>query len=411
MKILFVSDTYYPHLNGVYYFVCRLGPLLKDKGHEVAVIAPSETRHATLKQVDGIDLYGVPSLPVLYYPKVRFAIPIKLKTQIKEILRCFSPDIIHVQDHFSIAKAAIEISLDLGIPIVGTNHFMTENLTAFIHSEKWKRRISNLLWKKFSKVYNQLPIVTTPSEWAVSLIQPKLHTRVISISSGVDIEAFNPSGSGKRVQEKFMIPDKPILLFVGRLDPEKRIEETLEAVALALKVVDFCFVIVGKGVRKTSLEHLVIQLGIQKHVIFTGFVTDIELAYIYKLSSCFIISSTAELLSLGTLQAMSAGLPVIAVQAGALGELVQSGENGYLYKMGDIQELTSRICVVLGKPELGQQMKAKSLQLVLKHNIIDTVKSFERLYLKTVENTKAKKMHFNRSPLLEFYNTELQGMG
>ena len=55
MRILFVSDTYYPHLNGVYYFVCRLAPLLQEKGHQVAVIAPSETIYSSLKEIDNID--------------------------------------------------------------------------------------------------------------------------------------------------------------------------------------------------------------------------------------------------------------------------------------------------------------------------------------------------------------------
>ncbi|HEX3767836.1 MAG TPA: glycosyltransferase, partial [Puia sp.] len=92
MKILFVSDTYYPHLNGVYYFVCRLAPLLKERGHEVAVIAPSETMGSTLKIIDRIDVYGIPSLPVLYYPKVRFTIPVLQNKKIRHVIEAFHPD-------------------------------------------------------------------------------------------------------------------------------------------------------------------------------------------------------------------------------------------------------------------------------------------------------------------------------
>lgn len=392
MKILFVSDTYYPHLNGVYYFVCRIAPLLKDRGHEVAVIAPSESRFSTFKQVDQIDVYGVPSLPVLYYPKVRVGWPFLMRSRIKKILMDFKPDIIHVQDHFPIAKVTISLSTAMGIPVMGTNHFMTENLTAFVRSERLKRTISNILWKQFSKVYNQLPVVTTPSNWAVSLIRPKLNTHVISISSGIDLEKFSPHGQDRRVKQKFGIPDKPVLLFVGRLDPEKKIGETLQAVALALRVLDFSYVIVGKGISKVSLENQARKLGIENKVIFTGFVTDEELYSIYKIGSCFIISSTAELLSLGTLQGMAAGLPVIAVDAGALGELIRPGENGLLYKTGDINGLSDHIYTILSNPGLRARMKAKSYELARKHDIHQTVQAFEAVYEKMLENVDTSKV-------------------
>jgi 1,2-diacylglycerol 3-alpha-glucosyltransferase len=380
MKILFVSDTYYPHLNGVYYFVCRLAPLLQEKGHQVAVIAPSETMGASRKKIDQIDVYGVPSLPVIYYPKVRFTIPVFQKRRIKAIVEEFKPDVIHVQDHFPLAQAAISVGNALGVPVMGTNHFMTENLTAFIRSEKWKKIVSDLLWKKFTKVYNRVALVTTPSEWAADLIRPKLDVPIISISSGINLKEFMPYGNGNGMREKFGIPDKPVLLFVGRLDPEKKISETLRAVALALLKMDFCFVIVGKGIKKEALKEQARKLRIADHVIFTGFVSNADLPDIYRLSNCFIISSTAELLSLGTLQGMAAGLPIIAVEAGALGELVRTGENGYLYKTGDIISMAECICSVLGKPALQQKMREKSAEFVLEHDIYQTTASFERAY-------------------------------
>ncbi len=69
MNILFVSETYYPHLNGVYYFVCRIAPMLQQKGHKVAVIAPSDNIHFSKKNIDNLDVYVMPSVPVLIYPK------------------------------------------------------------------------------------------------------------------------------------------------------------------------------------------------------------------------------------------------------------------------------------------------------------------------------------------------------
>ncbi len=381
MRILFVCDTYYPQLNGVYYFVRRLAPLLQERGHIVAVIAPSETLFSTLKKIDYLDVYGLPSLPILHYPNVRFPIPFLLKYRIKKILKNFNPDIIHLQDHFSISRAVVKVNKKAGVPIIGTNHFMTENLTSFIHSEKWKRILSTYFWSQFSKVFNQLSLVTTPSETAVRLIKPKLHVKVISISSGIDLEKFNPSGDTEEVRAKYSIPHKPVLLFVGRLDPEKNIEEIIQAVAIAVKKVDFYFVIVGRGIKKQGLEQLALELGISDRVIFTGFVSDEDLPYIYKLSRCFIISSIAELLSLSALQGMASGLPVIAADIGALGELVRDKVNGYLYKPGNINMIVQCIHEIISQDELYINMGRKSLEFSHKHDIHKTVDAFEKIYM------------------------------
>ncbi|HEY4967339.1 MAG TPA: glycosyltransferase [Puia sp.] len=395
MRILFVSDTYFPQLNGVYYFVCRLAPLLQERGHQVAVIAPSETMYASLKKLDHIDVFGLPSLPIFRYPNVRFPIPILLKSRLKRIINNFKPDIIHIQDHFSIARAIVRVNKKKCIPIIGTNHFMTENLTSFVHSEKWKKRLSIYFWSQFSKVFNQLSLVTTPTETAARLIRPKLHVQVTPISSGINLENFNPFGDTRTVRAKYSIPNKPILLFVGRLDPEKNIEEILQAVSLAVKIIDFCFVIVGQGIKKPALERLSKNLGITDNVFFTGFVPDADLPFIYKLSRCFIISSIAELLSLGALQAMASGLPVIAVNIGALGELVRDKISGYLYNPGDLNMMVQCIHDIFSRDDLHEQMSGKSLEFAHNHDIHKSVESFEKLYLASFGNKMTEQTQLN----------------
>lgn len=380
MKILFVSDTYYPHLNGVYYFVCRIAPLLQQKGHEVAVIAPSETVYPSVKKIDNIDVYGMPSLPVIYYPKVRIPIPVLIKSRVSDLLRTFKPDVIHIQDHFIISKAVIKVGKSLGIPVIGTNHFMPENLTALVRFEKWKKKLEKLLWHEFSKVLNQVLVITTPTETGARLIRPKLNVKVIAITSGIDLKEFNPLGDTENIRLKYNIPEKPVILFVGRLDPEKNIEEILQAVAVVAKKIDFCFVVVGKGLRKKALEQLVRELEISDNVIFTGYVPEEDLPFLYKLSRCFVIASIAELLSLATLQAMASGLPVIAANAGALPELVKHKMNGYLFNTNDIEKLSQSIYEILTDDDICFSMSEKSLQRAAQHDINKTVESFETLY-------------------------------
>lgn len=383
MKILFVSDSYYPHVNGVYYFVSRIGPMLIEKGHDVAVLAPSGSMHSFKKKIDGLDVYGLASMPFPTYPTIRITVPVMLKRRVRQVIKSFKPDIIHIQDHFFICKAVVEVSRDLEIPVIGTNHLMPENFTAFTNWEYLNNRFENFLWKGLASVFNQVRIVTTPSESGVRLIRSKLNVDVIAVSNGISLEIFNPSGDTQAIKEKYGIPDKPVLLYVGRLDPEKHIEEILKSVAAAIKNVDFRFVIVGKGTRKSELEQLTRQLGITNKVIFAGFVPDEELPYFYKLSRCFIIASIAELLSLVTLQAMASALPVIAVSAGALTELVKDRINGFLYMEGDITEISRHIQEIMLDDDLRRKMSEKSLQFARQHDIKIIVESFERIYYRT----------------------------
>jgi 1,2-diacylglycerol 3-alpha-glucosyltransferase len=380
MRILFVSDTYYPHLNGVYYFVCRIAPLLEEKGHRVAVVAPSETTRFTKKWIDNIEVFGVPSMPILLYPKIRFPIPFLLSSRVERLLKSWGPDVIHLQDHFMLSRAVLRANKRIGAPILGTNHFMPENLTSLVRSEKWKKRLEKLMWARFSKVYDQLMLVTTPTETAARLIRPKLNVEVKAISSGIDLGKFNPSGDAGKIRDRYGIPDKRILLFVGRLDPEKKLEDVLAATALALKQVDFCLVIVGKGLRKSALEDHAADLGITGNVFFTGFIPEEDLPFFYKMSRCFIIASIAELLSLAMLQAMATGLPVIAARAGALGELIRERVNGLLFDVGDIDGMVRCILEMFNNDTLWHSISGNNLEDVRQHDIHATVRSFERIY-------------------------------
>jgi 1,2-diacylglycerol 3-alpha-glucosyltransferase len=384
MRILFVSDTYYPHLNGVYYFVCRIAPLLQEKGHSVAVIAPSESIRFTRKKIDNIDVFGIPSMPVVVYPKVRVPIFFLISLHIERLLNSFNPDVIHIQDHFLLSKTVIKANKRMGIPIIGTNHFMPENITALIRAGKWKPKLERLLWSRFSKVYNQLNLVTTPTETAARLIRPKLNVEVLAISSGIDLEKFNPMGYAREMRRKYGIPDRPVVLFVGRLDPEKKLEDVLGAVAQALKQVNFCLVIVGKGIRKSALERLSMDLGIADQVVFTGFVPEEDLPFIYKLSRCFVIASIAELLSLATLQAMASGLPVIAARAGALEELVHDRINGLLFDVGNRDGIVQCIVEMIANERLWRKMSERNLEFAKQHDIRLTVQAFERMYQSVV---------------------------
>ncbi len=121
MKILLATDNYYPNVNGAAYFAQRHAFQLKKLGHEVLVVAPSRKYFDETFEHEGIAIFGIKSFPI---ERIRAPIPLVINGSIKRVIKKFKPDIIHIQSHFSIARRAAHIGDELGIPVIGTNHFM-----------------------------------------------------------------------------------------------------------------------------------------------------------------------------------------------------------------------------------------------------------------------------------------------
>lgn len=380
MKILLATDTYFPHVNGAAYFTRRLAYCLRARGHTVAVIAPSVSFKNTRDNVGGVSIYGVWSLPVFFYRKFRFSLPpIFIRRRIRTIIDEFNPDIAHLQGHFFISRTVLEEAKAKRIPVIATNHFMPENLVHYLHlPESVTNLIIKWAWHDFAGVFNKADYVTTPTKTAASLIQHRLRSPVQAISCGIDIKRFNPNNDGEHLYERYRIPRRPILLYVGRLDREKNLDLALRAVAKASSDVDFHFVIAGNGTERTVLENLAKKLSIASAVTFAGFVPDEDLANLYAIAQCFIIAGTVELQSIVTMEAMASGLPILAADALALPELVHDGDNGFLFKNEDA--LAGKIKIIFSDQNLRKRLAEKSLEFIAAHDIDNVISSFEKLY-------------------------------
>lgn len=171
-----------------------------------------------------------------------------------------------------------------------------------------------------------------------------------------------------------------MLLFVGRLDPEKKLEQVLRAVILAAGYTQFSLIIVGRGIQAAALKQLANQLHIEDRVIFTGFVPESDLPLLYRACRCFVIASKAELLSLATLQVLASGLPVIAVDAGALQELVKDRINGYLFAPGDVAAMSRCVMEIMSIDGPWRQMGELSLKIGSLHDLKLAADIFESIY-------------------------------
>lgn len=389
MKILLASDNFYPDLNGAARFTYQLAKGLTNRGHQVSVIAPARKFQDTAFKLNDMTVYGVRSfeLPKVIHPgKIRIPLTINPAKIIKTV-KAINPQIIHIQDHFMIGSITVKAGKKIGIPLVGTNHFMPENLIHYFYPPKFaKKPLSKLAWQQFINLYKHLDVITAPTKTAALIIlHLGLKNLILPISCGVNLDKFNSRNNGKYLKKRYKIPDnKPIVLFVGRLDQEKNLDVLIRAFARVLKTVDATLVLAGKGKEAVNLASQAKELNIDKRVIFTGFLPDRNLPDLYTIASVFTITSTAELQSIVTLEAMASGLPIIAANAVALPELVHHGKNGYLFNQGNILMLSSYIVKILRNDYLRRKMSQYSLKMIQPHNLDKTIESYEQIYQKLI---------------------------
>lgn len=274
----------------------------------------------------------------------------------------------------------------MGLPMMATNHFMPEN---FFHYTKLPKRFepwfNRTCWRIIVDMLSQVDAVTTPTQTAAQLLK-KAHLRkeVHAISCGVDLQKFKPGQDAQQIRQRFAIPKKPILLYTGRLDQEKNLSMVMYAFQAARQQADAHFVLTGHGAERPRLEHLVQTLGLREHVTFTGYLTDDDYPKVHGLAQCFVNACPVELQSIVALEAIASGLPLLAVNAMALPELVTPGVNGYLFAENDVNALTKYLIELLTDAEKSHQMGKSSRELAEQHDIQRTIERYEALYQEIV---------------------------
>lgn len=378
LRVLIGADTFAPDVNGAARFAERLAAGLVARGHDVHVVAPAASRkHGTwIEEHEGQNMTVHRLYSLRWYPHdwLRFAMPWTIRRNSARILDQFRPDVVHFQSHIIVGGGLSIEAKQRGIRIIGTNHFMPENMLEFtLIPKRMQEWAIGLAWRAAKRTFGRAEAVTTPTVRAAQFLEKYTGlTNVYAVSCGIDAHNYTPDFD-PRTQNR--------ILFVGRVTGEKQIDVLIKAMTLIPADVDAKLEIVGGGDQKRNLEHLVESLGLTNRVTFLGYVSDEELREAYTRATVFAMPSIAELQSIATMEAMASGLPVVAADAMALPHLVHDGENGYLFRPGDAQELADRLAQVLRAPaEELDELKRASLRLIAVHDIQRTLSTFESLY-------------------------------
>lgn len=383
MKILIASDLHYPTINGVATFSRNLAKGLADHGHEVLVIAPSQTGKKS-KEVDGNHvIVRTVSVPFPFYQNYRISLnPIR---EVKKIIDDFDPDVIHIQMLMGIGQATMKIGNKLGIPIVSTNHAIPENLMDNLRLLAPVSRPINYILKAYgARFHSKADYVTLPTRSAIDMLAAgdKITVPMEAVSNGIDLSRFAPGEVPDELYRKYHLPkDQPIVSYIGRLDAEKHLPVLLRAFVRVQSVMPHThLLIVGDGTERPALQAMVYELGIGHNVSFTGRVSDKELQLLHRVGTVYCMPSPAELQSIATLEAMASGQPIVAVDAGALKELCQDQRNGYLCEQDDDTMIADGLTAIISDPALREEMSAESLAIARTHDLQTTLRRFEEIY-------------------------------
>jgi len=383
MRILITGSTYPPCFNGQSIFMGHLAEGLAKKGHQVRALFPSNLQKAFLDMHNGVERQGVRAMNMggmhvgVYYPIFPHA-------GIDEMFNQFKPEVVHIHDHYPMSVIIMNRARQRGIKVLGTNHFLPENLAPYFPLYRIARGFSVwAMWTWMKVTYNQLHVVTAPSQTAADILRGVgLRPPVIPISCGVDLDIFNTRFAGERddIRRQYDLPlDKPVIAYVGRVDGEKKLDVILKAIHLC-GCEELHMLLVGRGAALDEIKKMVHDLGLDGRVHFPGFIPSEELPRVLNAVDMFTMPSEAELLSIATLEAMGCGKPILAARSRALPELVDHGVNGYLFEPGNAEDAAKYIKELVAHPEKRPAMGQASLEKVQHHSIQNTFDRYEKVY-------------------------------
>jgi phosphatidylinositol alpha 1,6-mannosyltransferase len=380
LRVLIGAETYPPDVNGAARFAERLAGGLAGRGHEVHVVAPSQSGPPTREVRDGVTVHGVRSHRYFRHEHFQVCMPWEAFPDTDALLAEIDPDVVHTQAHMVVGRGIVRAAHRRRRPLVATNHLMPENLAAYSPIPRWLQpAYHSLAWKDLGRVFGRADVVTAPTPRAVELLVRRAGLpAALPVSCGIDAERYQAAPAPGPV---------PTVLFVGRLDAEKRVDELIRAFAALPADLPAQLEIVGDGARRADWTALAAGLGLGSRIRFRGFVSEDELLAAYARAEVFCMPGVAELQSIATLEAMAAGTPVVAADAMALPHLVRPGRNGWLYPPGDVAELSARLAALLADPQLRRRMGGASRELVAEHAFTATLDTFEGIYARVLTRT------------------------
>lgn len=379
MRIIIVTDLYPPVVGGVSTVTRQLAEDLISRGHQVWVAAPGYGGRNSYRIERKVRVFRFSSFEWPMNEDIRIAyLPF---LPMRKFIKKVDPDVIHVHSPVILGIIAQLLAGGLRKPVVVTNHYLPVNMGRTLSGDPiLGKPFISMSYSYLVHFCNRSEYVTAPTSTALNVLyEHGLRAPARAISNGIDLQRFRPGQRDEQLRQRMGLPDdRPIILSVNRLSSEKRIDILIEAVAKMKSRAHLA--IASSGPSEAELRAKVDELGIGDRVSFLGYINEADLVALYRLADVFGIASEADLQSLTTMNAMACGLPVIAANAWALPELVHHRGNGFLFTPSNSAEAARYFDILVENELLRQNMGARSLEIIIKHEREGILDEWETLY-------------------------------
>jgi glycosyltransferase involved in cell wall biosynthesis len=360
LRVAMLIQAYYPRLGGAERQLASLTPLLKDLGVEIRIFT-RRYDHALspFEIINDVPIYRLP----VPGPKPLAALSFSISAI--PLLQKFKPHVIHAHELLSPATTAIMAKRIFGIPVVAKVLRGGElgDLAKLRHRAFGSSRIESI-----KRGIDSFIVISTEIDNELSEVGVPIGKRTF-IPNGVDLKRFAPLSLDDKtaLRNSLNLPDGLVVVFSGRLDPEKRVNHLIEMWNEVIKkYADATLLILGTGTEEQKLKQMA-----GANVRFEGNVRDV--APYLRASDIFVLPSSTEGLSNALLEAMASGLASIATSVGGATDLIETGKNGILIPSDDSQALLSALLTVLSDSDLRAQFGVKGRSFVEKSYSLSAV--------------------------------------
>jgi 1,2-diacylglycerol 3-alpha-glucosyltransferase len=389
MRILMISDVYFPRVNGVSTAIMTLRRELKQGGHEITLIAP-EYEAAAQREAD---IIRIPSRGVWLDPEDRMMKRGAIDALIPR-LRAQSFDIVHIHTPFVAHYAGLKIARALGVPCVETYHTFFEEYL-FHYVPVLPKAMMRYLARAFSRSQcAALDGLVVPSQPMLDALHGYgITTRAQVIPTGLELNDF-AGGDGATFRNKHGIAlDRPVLLFVGRVAHEKNIGFLLQVLGRVRESIpDVLLMVAGEGPASESLKAQAATMTLGDAVRFVGYLDRAtELLDCYRAADLFVFSSRTETQGLVLLEAMALGVPVVALAVMGTADVL-SENRGARIAEDDVEDFAGKVATLLRDQPARSGLARSGLEYVREWTAQEMTQRLVHFYQAVVEKKRSSRV-------------------
>ena len=388
MHIAYFTNYYMPVVNGVVRSVESFREALTEQGHTVFVFAQTDGEYKD--EVPFIFRY--PSLPLPTQVEVPAVIPVS--PFVDQLLPSLKLEVVHTHHPVLLGQTAARKAAELSLPLVFTFHTQYREYTHYfpIPQETIQDFLKDAVQTWLQEFMSKCQHIVIPSESMKEILinDYGLRDRYSVIPTGINLKPYETAdGVGLRASRNWQ--NDKVMVSIGRLAKEKNWETLLRAAAMTFRDhPELRLVLIGDGPDKERLQQLATELGISKRVTFTGELEFSDVAVYLKAADIFGFASVTETQGLVTMEAMAAGLPVVAVNASGTRDIVDDGQQGFLVR-NDAEALAASMGQLLNSPEMMQRFHNQALEKAKVFDVKNRAKELVNVYEQAIKDKQKKR--------------------